>query len=120
MIRFRCWFCNKAYLVADARAGVVLPCTCGRQLRVPKVSDRNSRYRSPLDWLIEWTVYGGAGALLGFLLALLILSKVPFAGRAGGRWLLLGLPLAGLLIGGVGGEAGINWVGRIIRGWEQR
>ena len=120
MIRFRCWYCNQAYLVADSRIGERLVCSCTWRVRVPKVDDGNSRYRSALDWLVEWVVYGGGGGLLGFLLAILILSRVPFLGRVVNRSLLLGCTLVGLLAGGLGGEAGVNWIGRIIRNWEKR
>ena len=120
MIRFRCWYCNRAYLVADARIGERLVCPCDWRIRVPKVNDSSSRHRSALDWLIEWVVYGGGGGLLGFLLALLLLSRVPFLGRVANRSLLFGCTLVGLLAGGLGGEAGVNWLGRIIRDWEKK
>ena len=67
MIRFRCWYCNRAYLVADSRIGERLVCSCTWRIRVPKVDDGNSRYRSALDFFVEWVVYGGGGGLLGFL-----------------------------------------------------
>jgi len=120
MIRFRCWYCGRTYLVADSRVGELITCSCSWRVRVPKVNDGNSRYRSPLDWLVEWVVYGGGGGLLGFLLAIVILSRVPFLGRVANRSLLIGCTLVGFLAGGFGGEAGVNWLGRIIGGWEKR
>lgn len=118
MTRFRCWFCNKSYWVDDARRGERLTCSCKRWVKVPRRDNGSSRARSAVDWLVEVVVYGGCGALLGFGLGLLILSRVPFI-RYGRKELVLGLTAIGLLAGTVFGEAGINWVGRRIRAREE-
>ena len=56
--------------------------------------------------------------MLGFGLGLLIVGQV--GGRVRRAWLIIvGLTLAGFLIGGFGGERGINWIGRMIRDREQ-
>ena len=76
MIRFRCWYCNKRYAVADERIGTRITCTCERLVRVPKRNGGPCRVRTPIDYLVEAIVYGGGGALLGLGLALLILAAV--------------------------------------------
>jgi hypothetical protein len=121
MIRFRCWYCGRRYAMPEKRVGENLVCGCERRLRVPRRNDGSSRARTLADWCVELTVYGGGGALLGFLLAVVILSRLrlvlPF--RSGGGWLIVGCTLAGFLAGGLGGERGVNWVGRLIREREQ-
>lgn len=126
MIAFRCWYCGKRYTVAESRVGVRIPCTCRNQLRVPKRSGGNSRVKTPTDWLVETAVYGGGGALLGCGLAFLILSQLPrLMVRTGvplemGWAFVGGLTLLGFLFGTLGGERGINFVGRMIRAREER
>lgn len=124
MIQFRCWYCGRSYLVADERRGERRECGCGRQLRVPPRSGGNSKARSAVDWLIEIVVYGGGGALLGLGLGLLLVGSVPpvpvGAGVPRRALLLAGCAVGGLLVGTFGGEAGINWIGRLIRRREQR
>jgi hypothetical protein len=116
VVQFRCWYCNKRYAVAEARVGEKLTCSCQRRLRVPRRTGGNCRHKTPVDWVVEWTVYGGGGALLGFGLALLILSKVPYrGGLLPGRRLILACTALGFLLGALLGEAGVNWVGRLIR-----
>jgi hypothetical protein len=116
MIHFRCWYCGKNYLVQESRTGEKRVCSCERRIHIPSESNGNCRDRSALDWIIEWTVYGIGGALLGGLLALFLVTRVPFLMRRGGivRMVLLSA-LIGLLAGGLGGEAGINWLGRTFR-----
>jgi hypothetical protein len=93
-------------------------CACGGELRVPRYSGGKCRVKTPVDWIVEAVVYGGGGALLGLGLALLILAG--FRGIIlNGEVLLLALPVGGLLFGVLGGERGVNWVGRMIRGWEE-
>src|SRR5262245_10370439 len=116
MIHFECWYCGRSYLVAERRTGERLVCGCGHRIRIPKRSGGNCRDRTLSDWLIECVVYGGGGGLLGFLLALLAITRIPFLSRAtGGRNLLLVCTLVGFLLGTLTGEAGINWIGRLIR-----
>jgi hypothetical protein len=125
MIQFRCWFCNKYYAVKEGRVGEVLTCTCKRRLRVPKKSGGNCRARTAVDWLVETVVYGGAGALLGVGLGVVLLAQ---AGRFGGGTRFVGVWAAAVVIGGLGvlgflaglfgGERGVNWIGRMIRKHE--
>jgi len=124
MIAFRCWYCNKRYTVAESRVGEPITCTCRHLLRVPKRSGGNNRVKTPVDWLVEVVVYGGGGALLGCGMAVLILSQLPRL-MGGGilefSWALIGgLTLLGFLFGTLGGERGVNWVGRVIRDREER
>jgi hypothetical protein len=123
MITFRCWYCGRTFAVAEARIGQRLTCTCKHELRVPKRSGGRCKVRRPVDWLIESVVYGGGGAILGFSLAMLLVFQTPafvVGGRlrAGGL-LIAGLTVAGFLLGVLGGERGINWVGRMIRSREE-
>jgi hypothetical protein len=125
MITFRCWYCNKAYLVPEARIGETLRCSCGHPLRIPLRNHGNSRIKTWTDRLVEAVVYGGAGAVLGLLLALFLLGRVPMFGMAGERGLfrvlfVFGLTGLGFLLGVLTGEAGINWIGRIVRERQER
>ena len=93
-------------------------CNCQQRIRVSRREGETSRYRTILDWCIEITLYGGGGALLGFLLGALMLSRVRTA-RYG--WLLIvGTTVVGFVAGLVAGERGLNWVGQKIRDHEQR
>jgi hypothetical protein len=121
MIQFRCWYCNKRYTVKEQRIGERLTCTCNNTLRIPRRNDGNCRVRTPVDWLVETVVYGGAGGVLGLGLALLILSQFRWLFFIEFKWaMLVCLPLGGFLIGLFGGERGINWIGQKIRGQENR
>ena len=117
MIRFRCWYCNKAYGMDDARAGERFRCACGHRAKVPRRTGGSSRARTLTDWLVEVVVYGGCGAALGFGLGVLLLSRMPLLRR--GKEIVLVLTAVGLLAGAVFGEAGLNWVGRRIRAREE-
>ena len=66
-------------------------------------------------------MYGGGGAVLGFGLAVLILSQLR-VGRLfmDGMAFTAGLTVMGFLFGLFGGERGINWLGRVIRNREER
>lgn len=118
MIQFRCWYCNKRYAMPEHRVGERLTCTCSYLLRVPKRSGGNCRVKTPLDWVIEALLYGGGGAFLGFGLAILALSQmriVPLDWEP-----VLACTVVGFLVGLLGGERGIEWIGRIIRDRENR
>jgi hypothetical protein len=121
MISFRCWFCNKGYAVAERRIGARLRCSCERYLRVPKVDGGDSRSRTFTDWLVETTVYGGAGAFLGCGFALLLVSQLRWLPRLESTWVLVPtLTLLGFLVRLFGGERAVNWIGRLIRQREDR
>lgn len=122
MIAFRCWYCGRSYALKEALIGTVRECGCGSRLRVPAESGGNSRARTLLDWVIEFLVYGGGGAFLGFGLGM-VLARWLYIGRTGlGLTLrLVGIcTLVGFLAGGLLGEMGINWVGRLIRQYEEK
>jgi hypothetical protein len=118
MISFRCWYCNKSYAVSEKRVGERLSCSCQRLLRVPRQSGGNSRARTLTDWLVEGLVYGGGGALLGFGLSIMIISRIWLPRRG---WVVVAsFTAVGFLAGLFGGEQGVNWVGRMIREREER
>ena len=123
MIHCRCWYCDKSYMMAEARAGERVDCKCGRAFRVPKTSGTAGRVRGAADWAVEILVYGGGGAALGCGLGLVIVTQI--FGRLGVRlglgWELVAVTtVAGLLAGTFGGERGVNWLGRLIRAREDR
>jgi hypothetical protein len=121
MIQFRCWYCNRAYAKPEKLIGEKLTCGCKRILKVPSKSGGRCRVKTLLDWVIKITVYGGGGALLGLGLGLLILSQFGRAAIFVEAWLLVaGLTVLGFLVGALGGERGINWIGGLIRGQERR
>jgi xanthosine utilization system XapX-like protein len=116
MIQFRCWFCNRAYLKPDDAAGTKFECGCGRRVKVPRRSGGSSKVRSPTDWLVESLVYGGAGALIGFVLSIAIFSRIPLVRRP--AEVTLAATAFGLLVGVLFGERGINWIGQKLRDRE--
>lgn len=116
MIAFRCWFCNRAYARPDDVVGMRFECGCGRRVKVPKRSNGSSKVRSPLDWLVESVVYGGAGALIGFVLSIAIFARIPLVRRP--SEVTLALTAFGLLLGVLFGERGINWIGQKFRDRE--
>ena len=123
MITFRCWYCGRRYAVAESRVGERISCSCKHDLKVPRRSGGRCKVRRPVDWLVESVVYGGGGALLGFGLAMVIAFQTRYF-RVGGGLELVGiltaaLTVAGFLFGVLGGERGINWIGRLIREREE-
>jgi hypothetical protein len=122
MIAFRCWYCGKTYLVKEDQIGVVRECSCSSRIKVPADNGGNSRSRTFLEWLIEISVYGGGGALLGFGLALLLLRWMYMTVGRGvfALRILGGCTLAGFIAGAIFGEAGITWVGQFIREYEEK
>jgi hypothetical protein len=118
MVEFRCWYCNRKHQMPQQRVGERFLCACDRPLRVPRYSGGRCRIRSLADWLVEAVAYGGGGALLGLGLALVLLSLLPRYIPIVDDWLWIPpvvLPLAGFLLGLLGGERGIGWIGRMIR-----
>ena len=126
MIKFRCWYCNKYHSAPEQRIGQQITCSCKYPLRIPRRSGGSCKVRRPVDWVVEVVVHAGGGGLLGLGLAVLILSQLRLGdgersvGLPGGKYLIVGLTAAGFFIGLFGGERGINWIGRMIREWEER
>jgi hypothetical protein len=74
-----------------------------------------------VDWLVETVVYGGAGALLGVGLGVVMLAQAGrYVGVVTPAFVMGGLGVLGFLAGLFGGERGINWIGRMIRKHEDR
>lgn len=115
MIHFRCWYCNRAYAVAESHQYERRRCACGQRYKVPKRSHGNSRARTFGEWAIEVAVYGMGGGTLGFILGVVIGSRLPYFRRS--LYLIGSLTLIGFLFGLIGGERGINWIGRTIRSY---
>jgi|SRR6266511_5623019 len=118
MIQFRCSACGKRYNLPVQRIGERLDCSCGQHLKVPPRSGGSAKYRTWPDFFIELAVYGVGGAVLGFLLGVVLLKGMGHVGLEG--WLVV-LPTTavGFLAGGLVGERGINWIGRKIREHER-
>ncbi len=116
MIQFRCWYCNRTHVRPDEHVGQRFACGCGRRAKVPKRSGGSSKVRSPLDWVIESVVYGGTGALIGFVLAIAIFARIPLVRRP--LEVTIALTVFGLLAGALFGERGINWLGQKLRDRE--
>jgi hypothetical protein len=117
MIEFRCWYCNRRFAKSEKRIGERFTCNCKRMLRVPKRNGGNCRVKTPVDWIVESVVYGGGGAFLGFGFAVLCVSRVP-ARAVHSIPIIAALTVFGFFFGLFGGEPGINWIGRLIRGSE--
>ncbi len=83
---------------------------------MPTRPNGSSKVRSPLDWLVEAVVYGGAGALLGFVLSVALFSRVPLVRRP--TEVTVAMTAFGLLLGVLFGERGINWIGQKLRDRE--
>lgn len=119
-IRFRCWYCNRRFVVADHLVGTCLTCQCTHRLRIPQNDGGNCQMKTPTDWIVETLVYSGGGVLLGLGLAVLLILQAHGATGIEGSWVLIaGLTLIGFLTGMFAGERGINWLGRIIRKCEE-
>src|SRR5438552_1833770 len=118
MIHFRCWYCNRRYRMSAERIGTRFTCSCKRLLRVPKRDGGRCRVKTIEDWLVEAVVYGGGGALLGLGLALVILSRWPWGAHSGSWRFVLGTIVTGFLAGLLGGERGVDFIGRQIRDEE--
>ena len=116
MIEFRCWYCNRCHKAPKDRVGERITCHCGYPLRVPRRSGGKCRIKTPLDWLVQAVVYGGAGGLFGLGLDALLGSSFRFWMRQPNPCLtLVALPVGGVLIGFLGGERVVGWVAGIIR-----
>ena len=111
MIQFKCWYCGRRHAKPEQQIGQRLKCSCEFILRVPKKSGGNCRVKSVADWLVQALVCGGAGALLGFGLAVLMVSQMRFIfAHIASGYVLMGLPGVGFVAGLVGGNADlIGW-----------
>jgi hypothetical protein len=120
IIRFRCWYCNRKHVAGWDQAGERRVCQCGERYRVPRQPGLALRDKTPIDWLVGFVVYGGGCALMGLGLGLLLASKLFFRRLFFWESLVMvgGLTVAGLLIGGLFGERGVNWIGSYIRSAE--
>jgi hypothetical protein len=115
-IKFRCWHCNRQYWKPAEQRGQRFLCSCQHTLKVPRHDNGRCRVKTPLDWLVEMLVYGGGGAVLGLGLGALIGSRLWIVRRPGEIMMIF--TIVGFLFGTLGGEAGINLVGRMIRDRE--
>jgi hypothetical protein len=117
IIRFRCWYCNRKHVAGWDQVGQRRVCHCGERYRVPRSPGISWRNKTILDRFLEFAVYGGGCALLGFGVGLLIAARF-FLRRAlflEAGILVGGLTLAGLMLGGLLGEFGVNWLGSLLR-----
>ncbi len=119
MIRFRCWKCHRKHAKLDEKIGKTFTCSCESLLRIPKRDDGNCRVKTIADRVVEAVVCGGGGALLGFCLALFIVSRSFFRDYYTTAYLISGLTIGCGLIGFLAGERGIDWIGERIRERER-
>lgn len=115
-IHFRCWYCNRKLSARSDRVGARRVCNCGSRYRVPSEEGIAPRDKTPLDWLLEFVIYGFGGGFFGFLIGSLILRCTYWGIRpVPARLLLVAVPTAiGFLAGGLFGERGINWIGSLV------
>jgi cell division protein FtsX len=93
-------------------------CSCGRTLKIPKRSGGSSRAWTATDYLVECFVYGGGGAIIGCALGVLIAMRLPVPVGKPTKYIVATFAVLGLLVGAVGGEPAINWIGRWLRDRE--
>lgn len=67
---------------------------------------------------MESLVYGGAGALVGFMLSVMIFTRIPLVRRP--IEVTIAMTAFGLVVGTLFGERGINWLGQKLRDRENR
>jgi hypothetical protein len=121
MIHFRCPSCGRRHARAETQAGQRFACACQETLRVPRNPGQSPLYRSWGDRALVFVIYAGGGGVLGFFLGVGILLSwlYWFDLPAIAGWpLILTTTVVGLLAGGLSGEAGVNWIGRMIRSHE--
>jgi hypothetical protein len=72
-----------------------------------------------LDWVLEFVIYGGGCALLVFILGFFLLGRFYFRSMIQGGWIVVAaMTMVAFLLGGLFGERGVNWVGSLLRQWE--
>lgn len=110
---YRCPWCDRAHHATAKHIGRVRQCQgCQTRLRVPAQNGVARRCPHWHERLIELVVYGFGGAFLAALPALLLTRLLP----SGSYFALVGgLAAAGFVIGGLGGERGVNWLGQQLR-----
>jgi hypothetical protein len=119
LINFRCWKCRRKYAKSSEKIGTQFTCSCDYVLRVPKTDGGNSRVKTVADYVVEAALCGGGGALLGFCLAVFILSRSWLVGRWWSLVFVAGSTIGCGLIGFFGGEHAIDYIGDMIRQEEQ-
>lgn len=115
-IRFKCPGCGKTYLKTDDTVGERFVCKCGDRLKVPKKNDGHAGAKRLTDRLIESSVYGVGGALLGLGLGFLIASRPFVRGR---KYIIAGCTVLGFVVCLLGGERAVVWIGQKIREREE-
>ena len=118
-ILFDCLSCGRRYAVPAERARAWLTCLCGRLNQVPRRSTVGPNQQTLWDWLVARFVYGLAGALLGLVIAVVIVLRFPVF-QAGMGPVLIGIPAVLGVLGLLGGEALVNGVGRMFRDGEEK
>jgi hypothetical protein len=116
-IHFCCWYCNRKLAAGLDRVGERRVCNCGHRYRVPPRDGIARRDKTPLDWLLEFVIYGLGGGFFGLLFGLIVFRFVARSLSGGSaRLMLIAVPvIVGGLVGGLFGERGINWIGSFLR-----
>lgn len=120
VVKFRCWKCHRKHQKSAEKIGQTFTCNCDYVLRVPKTDGGKCRVKTVTDHLVEAVVCGGGGALLGFCFAIFVLSRFRFFLR--GESPLIGVLITTVacgLLGVLGGERAIDWIGDMIRDHEK-
>ena len=118
MLNVRCPICHRKFAKREDQIGQTFSCSCKELLKVPKRSGDARRVRSLAERSVEFAVYGAGGAVVGLVLAVVLFSRLRIL--PGDQYALLVWPIVGFVAGGVFGETGANFVGRLIRDREER
>src|SRR5262249_21980912 len=113
------WKCRRKHAKPVDKIGTQFKCSCDYDLRVPTKDDGNCRIKTVGDYVIEAVLCGGGGALLGFLLGAVIVSRIWLFDYWISVWLIAILTISFGLVGFVGGERAIDVIGDMIRRQEQ-
>lgn len=112
-IRFRCWYCNRKHAADPEQIGEARVCNCGERYRVPRRDGISRRAKTPLDWVLEFVIYGLGGGFLAGLIGLAIAARMRTASVSARATPIIVFGGAGLLVGALFGERGINFIGRL-------
>jgi hypothetical protein len=118
MIHFRCWFCNRGFMMSPERAGGKFRCGCGRSAKVPKRAYGSSKIILSGERLMEAVVYGLLCATFSLGLSFVAVSRAALF-RANFTPLIT-VSLTGLIAGALFGERTLNYFGRKLRDRENR